>query len=169
MMKENYATVFDRQPLFPGTTCFPLSPGASQNPDEDIQEFASDKLKNDQLSKIFEVIGTPSSSDDLDFINQDNAIKYIKSFPRRDKQDLLDKYPGTDEQGIELLYKMLEFNPRKRIQAEDALKDSYFDEVRIPEQETFEEVDIDLTFDDEDLSVEEVKQLVINEIKRCSE
>ena len=45
MMKENYATVFDRQPLFPGNSCFPLSPGA--DPDEDIKEFASDKLKND--------------------------------------------------------------------------------------------------------------------------
>jgi hypothetical protein len=64
---------------------------------------------------------------------------------------------------------MLEFNPAKRIKAEDALSNSYFDEVRIPEQETFEALDIDLTFDDEDLSVEEVKQLVIREIKRCSE
>lgn len=47
MMKENYATVFDRQPLFPGHTCFPLSPGASQNPDDDVKEYANDKLKND--------------------------------------------------------------------------------------------------------------------------
>jgi len=88
MMKENYATVFDRQPLFPGHTCFPLSPGGSQNPDEDIKEFANDKLKNDQLSKIFEVIGTPTCSEDLDFIYQENALKYIKSFPRRQKLDL---------------------------------------------------------------------------------
>lgn len=46
MMKENFATVFDRVPLFPGQQCYPLSPGA-QNPDEDIKEFANDKLKND--------------------------------------------------------------------------------------------------------------------------
>jgi len=45
-MKENYATVFDRQPLFPGNSCFPLSPGAG-NPDEDIKEFANDSQKND--------------------------------------------------------------------------------------------------------------------------
>ena len=30
MMKENYATVFDRQPLFPGHSCFPLSPRAAK-------------------------------------------------------------------------------------------------------------------------------------------
>lgn len=28
MMRENFATPFDRQPLFPGNSCFPLSPGA---------------------------------------------------------------------------------------------------------------------------------------------
>lgn len=66
----------------------------------------------------------------------------------------MDKYPGTDPLGIDLLYKMLEFNPAKRIQAEAAIKDPYFDDVRIPEQEIFEALNIDLTFDDEELSVE---------------
>jgi mitogen-activated protein kinase 1/3 len=61
MMKENYATVFDREPLFPGNSCFPLSPG--YNLEEDVKEFASDKMKNDQLNKIFDVIGTPTSED----------------------------------------------------------------------------------------------------------
>ena len=32
---------------------------------------------------------------------------------------------------------MLEFSPIKRITAEEALKDPYFDEIRIPEQEVF--------------------------------
>ena len=46
MMRENYDTVFDRQPLFPGHSCFPLSPGGN-DVDEDIKEFTDDKLKND--------------------------------------------------------------------------------------------------------------------------
>lgn len=64
---------------------------------------------------------------------------------------------------------MLEFNPAKRITTEEVLKDSYFDDVRITEQEEFEVPQIDLTFDDVELSVEEVKALVIEEIKNCSE
>jgi serine/threonine protein kinase len=32
-----------------------------------------------------------------------------------------------------MLQKMLEFNPNKRISAEEALKSPYFDDVRIPE------------------------------------
>lgn len=29
MMAENYATVFERKPLFPGNSCYPLSPNSS--------------------------------------------------------------------------------------------------------------------------------------------
>jgi len=43
---------------------------------------------------------------------------------------------------------MLVFNPNKRISAEEALKDPYFDEIRLEEQEEFEPVDIDLCFID---------------------
>ena len=52
---------------------------------------------------------------------------------------------------------MLEFNPSRRIPAENALKDPYFDEVRILEQENFQPNEIDLKFDDDELSQDEVK------------
>jgi hypothetical protein len=47
--------------------------------------------------------------------------------------ELREKYPGTDIEGIRMLERMLEFNPDKRISAEDAIKDAYFDDVRIGE------------------------------------
>ena len=58
--------------------------------------------------------------------------------------DLEEKYPGTKSEGLCILSRMLEFNPEKRISAEEALKDSYFDEVRIKAQEEFEVCDINL-------------------------
>jgi serine/threonine protein kinase len=42
-------------------------------------------------------------------------------------------YPGTDVRGLKLLQQMLEFNPTKRLTAEEILKDSYFDDIRIQE------------------------------------
>jgi serine/threonine protein kinase len=40
-------------------------------------------------------------------------------------------YPASDKRGIRLLEKMLKFNPTKRVSAEEALKDEYFDEIRL--------------------------------------
>ena len=48
---------------------------------------------------------------------------------------LADVYPAAEEDGIELLKKMLMFNPEKRITAAEAIEDSYFDDIRLPEQE----------------------------------
>jgi serine/threonine protein kinase len=47
--------------------------------------------------------------------------------------DLKEKYPGTNEEGLRLLSRMLEFNPNKRISTEEAMKDPYFNDIRIPE------------------------------------
>lgn len=63
---------------------------------------------------------------------------------------------------------MLKFNPEKRITAEEAIQDPYFDEVRIIEQEEFEICNIDLDFDDTEKTVEELKALLVEEIKQCS-
>lgn len=127
MMKENYATFLDRKPLFPGHSCYLLSPSTA------VEGEPEDEQKNDQLGKIFEVIGTPKDEEDLYFINEKKQLDYLNRFQKREKINFQEKYPGTDQRGLELLSKMLEFNPNKRITAEEALKDPYFDEVRIPE------------------------------------
>jgi len=59
MMKENAPTFMDRQPLFPGKSCFPLSPAKSPTEQRKGFPFSS----SDQLSFIFAVIGTPSDDD----------------------------------------------------------------------------------------------------------
>lgn len=43
---------------------------------------------------------------------------------------------------------MLEFNPENRITARDAISDSYFDEIRLEDQEESHETNIDLSFID---------------------
>ena len=58
MMRDNYATVFDRQPLFPGGSCKLLSPKASGKTEDGVQKAAvgsdsekeggmDEELKND--------------------------------------------------------------------------------------------------------------------------
>ena len=70
-----------------------------------------------------------------------------------------------------LLKKMLEFDPRKRISAEEAIKDPYFDDIRLPDQEVRDSTEINLEFDEagmEDLPMEELRKLIIEEMKNLS-
>ena len=66
---------------------------------------------------------------------------------------------------------MLEFNPNKRITAEQAIKDPYFDDIRLPEQECLPPPQIDLSVDDldnESLSLEDLKKLAVEAIEQIS-
>jgi serine/threonine protein kinase len=65
-----------------------------------------------------------------------------------ERVNLEDLYPASDKRGIALIYRMLEFNPNKRITAEQAIMDPYFDDIRIEEQEHYPPPNIDLSIDD---------------------
>jgi len=63
----------------------------------------------------------------------------LKCFKATPKIDLgKEMYPAANKQGIQLLEQMIEFNPNKRISVEDALKNEYFDEIRLENQEKFD-------------------------------
>lgn len=164
MMKENFPDFVARQPLFPGKSCFPLSPGAMNATAEEKEE----REKGDQLNCILDVIGTPAPEDPIEeFLEKPQSVDYVRKLPARDALDLGEKYPGTDSRGLELLTRMLSFNPSMRPTAQQALEDPYFDDIRLPEQERFETALITLPVDDEgkgDLPMEELKRLLIEEI-----
>jgi mitogen-activated protein kinase 1/3 len=68
MMKENAPTFMDRKPLFPGQSCFPLSP---------VNEPVTKKngfpvSTNDQLNVIFDIVGTPEEAD-VSFVTDGKA------------------------------------------------------------------------------------------------
>lgn len=89
MVKENAATFLDRKPLFPGRSCFPLSPG-----DDNPLSGMSESKKTDQLGVIFNVIGTSEVETDCQFVSDAKAMDYLKSFEKKEGIDLQEKYPG---------------------------------------------------------------------------
>jgi mitogen-activated protein kinase 1/3 len=113
----------DRTPLFPGGTCYPLSgEGASVKTDERL----------DQLSVIFGVIGTPSQ-EDIAAIGKAN--EYIKTLGKIQAKPLESLYPAADPAALDLLHRMLKFNPKLRYTAEEALDHEFFKGVRRKEME----------------------------------
>eukprot|EP01084_Bolivina_argentea_P037468 69314_1 len=123
MQKNNCSAVWDRQPLFRGDSCFPLSPKRSRKTNKIYLSY------RDQIRVIFEIIGTPTKSE-INAINDENARSYVNEIPCQEAIDLSKHFPGTNSDGVELLKNLLKFDVKKRLNANGALKSSYFDRVR---------------------------------------
>jgi mitogen-activated protein kinase 1/3 len=63
--------------------------------------------------------------DDLKFVNNPDALDYILSLKPRAKLPLSTLYPNASPVAIDLLDKLLQFNPEKRITVEGALAHPY--------------------------------------------
>lgn len=169
-MKENSKTFVDRAPLFPGKFCFPLSPPDTKNNSIKINEYGFPVDKTDQLTVIFELLGTPTD-DELAFITDQNGILYLKSLKFRPKKDLKQKFPGSPEEALELLGRLLKFNPNDRLTLNEAMEHQFFEEVRDKSKEIEADFSLEFEFEkDENLTMEKLRILfikVINSYKTC--
>lgn len=125
MMQDNYPNINDRKPLFPGGSCFPLSPDNSGAKNTSGMPY----YPNDQLNVIFDVIGTPNE-EDISFLTDLKAQSYLKSFLARPRTDLKLRYPAAKDEAIDLLHKILVFNPYFRPSMQECLDHPYFKQVR---------------------------------------
>ena len=165
MIKENAKTFMDRTPLFPGQSCFPLSPPGSKK--VKVNEFGFPNEKADQLNIIFDVIGSPDE-ESMGFVSDPNAVLYLKSLSQKKKNKInfKAKFPGSSEESLDLLQKMLIFDPKKRITVQQSLEHPFFKSIRDPSKE--EEATFNLEFefeDDNNLTIEKLRNLFITVIK----
>lgn len=90
----------------------------------------------DQLNKILDVLGTPEE-DVINRIGSDKAQLYIRSLPVKKAVPLRKLLPTADVQALDLLQKMLSFDPSARISVPDALAHpwlaSYHEETDEPD------------------------------------
>ena len=164
MIKENAPTFIDRKPLFPGNCCFPLSPPGSNKDKVKVNEFGFPNEKTDQLNVIFDVIGTPTE-DDMQFITDPNGVLYLKSLKQRPKKNLKTKFPGSSDDALDLLDKMLKFDPNKRITVNQALNHPFFSDVKDPKKEVEADFNLEFEFEkDENLTMEKLRNLFIQVI-----
>ena len=121
-------------PLFPGKTCYPLSQSQRHvNTEQLDQEFRS---KSHQLEKVFEVIGTPSQWAFPRGVTRSEDIRgFLEKMPPMPRKDFAAMFPHADADAIELLNRMLQFDPKKRVTPKEALESSFFDGMRRPDLE----------------------------------
>ncbi|KAL5664626.1 hypothetical protein ACJX0J_024734, partial [Zea mays] len=115
-----FAEMVNQKPLFPG--------------DSEI----------DELFKIFRVLGTPNEQS---WPVVSCLPDFKTAFPKWQSQDLATIVPNLEPAGLDLLSKMLRYEPSKRITARQALEHEYFK-------------DLDMIDDDEKITVIDFPQMV---------
>ena len=80
----------------------------------------------DQIQRVISVLGTPHY-DDISYIANEQALNFIKSLPKRSRQPWQSLFPGANPSGLDLLGKMLTFNPNNRYTVEECLAHPYFE------------------------------------------
>jgi mitogen-activated protein kinase 1/3 len=68
-------------------------------------------------------------------IKSRRAREYIRSLPFKKKIPFKHLFPKTNDLALDLLEKLLAFNPAKRITVEDALRHPYLEPYHDPEDE----------------------------------
>ena len=162
MLKENAPTFMDRSPLFPGTSCFPLSPDRNAT----VKKSGFPQSSSDQLSVIFQILGTPEESTNQ-FITDKKALEYVKSFKYVKKVDFKDIYPATKEDAIDFLEKTVRFSPKERLTIEEALNHPIFTKVRDPAKEKNASGPVVMEIEnvkDEELTTSMLRNLFLEEI-----
>jgi mitogen-activated protein kinase 1/3 len=133
-----FAELLGRKPIFPGTECL------------------------NQLKLIIKVLGS-QKDEDLEFIDNPKAKKYIKSLPYSPGTPFSRLYPDAHPSAIDLLGKMLVFDPIKRISVTEALQHPFMASLYDPNTNPLAQVPIDLDID-EDLREDMIREMMLTEI-----
>jgi len=109
---------------------------------------------------IFEVIGTPSEEEKA-FVTDSTAITYLDSFPHRKKKDLTELYPAAGEDALDLLNRILQFNPFFRISVEECLSHKFFKDMRKREREQVSKQQFVFEFEKETMTKDLMRALFV--------
>ena len=133
-----FAELLGRQPLFPGDHYL------------------------DQIQRIISVLGTPKQ-EDLYFIKKQEAKEFLMKLVKRTKQTWASLFPNANPVALDLLGKMLTFNPKKRYTVDQCISHPYFEGLHDPEQEPITSRPFDWSFDDVELTKENLQNMVYEE------
>eukprot|EP00826_Nyctotherus_ovalis_P026482 TRINITY_DN2067_c0_g3_i14.p1 TRINITY_DN2067_c0_g3~~TRINITY_DN2067_c0_g3_i14.p1 ORF type:complete len:470 (-),score=87.55 TRINITY_DN2067_c0_g3_i14:170-1579(-) len=159
MTKENQPTIDRRLPLFPGHSCFPLSPSQEGN----VSEVPV--TPHDQLNVILSTLGE-ASAEDVGFLKNYQAEVYVHMLSNSKKKvNFAERFPAADANAVDLLSRLLAFNPAQRIKAQEALEHTFFQKVRDKKQEMVMKCPVTLVTDTEtELSLQALANKVLGKV-----
>lgn len=117
----------------------------------------------DQLNQILNYLGTPSE-ETLRRVGSPRAQEYIRSLPFKPRIPFSQLYPSANPLALDLLEKMLAFDPAQRISCQEALLHPYLSVWHDPADEPVCDKKFDFGFEAVD-DVQGMKQLILEEVR----
>ncbi|KAG8663764.1 mitogen-activated protein kinase 4-like isoform X2 [Manihot esculenta] len=130
--------IMTRQPLFPG------------------KDYVH------QLRLITELIGSPDDSS-LGFLRSDNARRYVRQLPQYTRQNFAARFPNKSAGAVDLLEKMLVFDPNRRITVDGALCHPYLAPLHDINEEPVCPKPFNFDFEQPTFTEENIKELIWRE------
>jgi len=122
----------------------------------------------DQLKKIFNIIGNPSQEDIDACVDDEVGMKFLNNLRVNEGVSWESLLPSASTEAIDLIEKLLAFNPQKRISVDEALAHpflaKYFDEEFVNETSVCNEV-FDMSFERNIMTKEQIREIMLEEIR----
>lgn len=135
-----FAELLNRKPYFPG--------------DDYIQQLT---IISEKLGKLEEK--------DLDFVTSEKAKKFMRKLPDKLPIPLRRQFPkNTPHDALDLLEKMLQIHPRKRVNVVEALEHPFLSSLHNPEDEPIAHNPFNFSFENEKLHRLRLQELIWKEI-----
>ncbi|KAL0446783.1 UNVERIFIED_CONTAM: Mitogen-activated protein kinase [Sesamum latifolium] len=119
----------------------------------------------EQLDLITDLLGTPSP-EAISMIPNEKARRYLSSMRKKEPIPLSQKFPNIDPVALRLLERLIAFDPKDRLSAEEALADPYFYGLANVEDEPSAQPisKIEFEFERRTLTKDDVRELIYREI-----
>lgn len=118
-----------------------------------------------QLELITDLLGTPSA-EVIAKVRNEKARRFLSNMRKKPGVSFEQHFPKADKAALDLLRKLLAFDPAERPTSEESLADPYFHGLHSPAREPSAQPISKLAFEFErrKLTIEEVRELIYKEI-----
>lgn len=99
------------------------------------------------VKMIFDTLGKPNEHELSMFIKNHNALEFVSQLPDKEPQSIKNVLNYSNPLALDLLDKMLQINPHRRITAKDALNHEYFKTIREHDDDKAFKGDLDFNFE----------------------
>jgi serine/threonine protein kinase len=122
------------------------------------------KSSIEQILLIIDLLGKPEK-EEMGHIDDEDVKDFLINLKSSEKKDMTEIFQMSGSSiEIDLLSKMLVFDPKKRIDVDKALNHEYFNDYK-EYLEKSEKTEIIMDFDNKKMNEKEIRELLFNEVQ----